>query len=266
MMAARMDDIQKIVEGRPTVQESPSSQGVRSVELVLFRLEDVAQEWYRSLCRGKPTDAAPLTWIAIEEMKIQRFVDGLVEPLFRAVAALDFNTYFAAVDCTQLIEMRTSESRVVKDRAKRAKTEGYQGRRDFSSCISSSSRQGGIASMAYQSQVSARGSNQPTSSAPLVATSSDYEASGSRGRGAVTSSQGRPSRSGRQSSIGRAQVRVYALTPKEAQTFNAVVSGTLSVYNMDARVLFDPGATHSFISPCFALRLGKDCVRREELS
>ncbi|XP_017974363.1 PREDICTED: uncharacterized protein LOC108661520 [Theobroma cacao] len=405
MMATRMEDIQRVVEGRPTVQESPSSQGqadhqhheeerghldislpdflklkpptfsgsdasekpqvfldkmekickalgcssVRSVELVAFQLEDVAQEWYSSLCRGRPTNATPLAWsefnvafldrflplsvrnararefetlvqtssmtvseydikftqlaryapylVSTEEMKIQRFVDGLVEPLFRAVASRDFTTYSAAVDRAQRIEMRTSESRAARDRAKRGKTEGYQGRRDFSSGGSSSSRQGpqrdsrlpqqgsdapganirvgqrtfssrrqqdsrqssqvirscdtcgrrhsgrcflttktcyGCGQpghirrdcpMAHQSPDSARGSTQPASSAPSVAVSSGREVSGSRGRGAGTSSQGRPSGSGHQSSIGRGQARVFALTQQEAQTSNAVVSG-----------------------------------------
>ncbi|WRX16228.1 zinc finger protein [Theobroma cacao] len=75
-------------------------------------------------------------------MKIQRFVDGLVEPLFRTVASQDFTTYSTAVDCAQHIEIRTSESRVAMDRGKRARTEGYQGRRYFSSGGLSSSRQG----------------------------------------------------------------------------------------------------------------------------
>ncbi|WRX28626.1 Reverse transcriptase [Theobroma cacao] len=154
--------------------------------------------------------------VAIEEIKIQRFVDGLVEPLFRAVASRDFNTYSIAVDYAQRIEMRTSESRAVRDRVQKAKTEGYQGRRDFSSGISSFSRQGpqrdsrlpqkgsDVTSVnvgpgkdcpiTHQSQGSACGTTQPTSSAPLVAASFDRKASGSRGRGVVTSSQGRTSR------------------------------------------------------------------------
>ncbi|WRX25513.1 Reverse transcriptase domain - like 10 [Theobroma cacao] len=33
--------------------------------------------------------------VSIEEMKIQRFMDGLVEPLFKVVASRDFNTYSA---------------------------------------------------------------------------------------------------------------------------------------------------------------------------
>ncbi|WRX23329.1 zinc finger protein [Theobroma cacao] len=274
--------------------------------------------------------------VSTEEMKIQRFVDGLVEPLFRAVASRDFTTYSAAVDRAQCIEMRTSESRAARDRAKRGKTEGYQSRRDFIGGGSSSNRQGpqrdsrfpqqgsdapganirvgqrtfssrrqqdsrqssqvirscdtcgrqhsgrcflttktcyGCGQpghirrdcpMAHQSPDSTRGSTQPASSAPSVAVSSGREVSGSRGRGAGTSSQGRPSGSGHQSSIGRGQARVFALTQQEAQTSNVVVSSILSVCNMNARVLFDPGATHSFISPCFASRLGRGRVRREE--
>ncbi|WRX31636.1 Retrotransposon gag domain - like 10 [Theobroma cacao] len=80
--------------------------------------------------------------VSTEEMKIQRFVDGLVEPLFRAAAYRDFTTFFVAVDCAQCIEMRTNESRAVRDRAKRARTKGYQGRRDFNSGGSSSNCQG----------------------------------------------------------------------------------------------------------------------------
>ncbi|WRX09991.1 Retrotransposon gag domain - like 7 [Theobroma cacao] len=127
---------------------------VRSMELVAFQLKDVAQEWYDSLRRGREFEALVQTQgmtvseydikftqlsryapylVSTKEMKIQRFVDGLVEPLFQAMASRDFNTYSAAVDCAQRIEMRTSESRVVRDRAKRVKIEGYQGHRDFSS-------------------------------------------------------------------------------------------------------------------------------------
>ncbi|WRX16502.1 Retrotransposon gag domain - like 10 [Theobroma cacao] len=194
MMVTRMEDIQRVVEGRPTAQESLSSQGQVDRQYREVEREDVAEEWYSSLCRGKPTDAAPLAWsefsvafldrflplsarnakarefktlvqtssmmvseydikftqlsryapylVSTEEMKIQRFVDGLVEPLFRVVASQDFTTYSTAVDCAQRIEMRTSESRAARDRAKRARTEGYQARKDFNSGGSSSSRQG----------------------------------------------------------------------------------------------------------------------------
>ncbi|EOY08454.1 DNA/RNA polymerases superfamily protein [Theobroma cacao] len=381
MMVTRMEDIQRVVEGRPTVQESHSSQGQADhqhheedrghLDISLPDFSSLSLQHFQGLMHRRNPRFSWIRWrkfvkpwdvlvfdfkltvseydikftqlacyapylVSTEEMKIQRFVDGLVEPLFRAVASQDFTTYSAAVDRAQRIEMRTSESRAARDRAKRGKIEGYQGRRDFSSGGSSSSRQGpqrdsrfpqqgsdapganirvgqrtfssrrqqdsrqssqvirscdtcgrrhsgrcflttktcyGCGQpghirrdcpMAHQSPDSARGSTQPASSAPSVAVSSGQEVSGSRGRGAGTSSQGRPSGSGHQSSIGRGQARVFALTQQEAQTSNAVVSSILSVCNMNARVLFDPGATHSFISPCFASRLGRGRVRREE--
>ena len=54
---------------------------------------------------------------------------------------------------------------------------------------------------------------------------------------------------------GRGQARVFTLTPQDAQASNAVVSCILSVCSLDARVLFDPGASYSFVSPIFALRM-----------
>ena len=45
-----------------------------------------------------------------------------------------------------------------------------------------------------------------------------------------------------------ARGRVYAMTSQEAQATPDVVTGTLSIFGDDARVLIDPGATHSFIS------------------
>ena len=45
------------------------------------------------------------------------------------------------------------------------------------------------------------------------------------------------------------------MTPQDAQASNAVVSVILSVCSLDARVLFDPGASHSFVSPFFASRM-----------
>jgi hypothetical protein len=46
--------------------------------------------------------------------------------------------------------------------------------------------------------------------------------------------------------------RVYALTPGDAAASNSVVSGTLPISFGRSFVLFDSGATHSFVSYCFA--------------
>ena len=46
------------------------------------------------------------------------------------------------------------------------------------------------------------------------------------------------------------------MTRQEAQTTPDVVKGTLSIFGDDARVLIDPGATHSFISREYVARVG----------
>ena len=55
----------------------------------------------------------------------------------------------------------------------------------------------------------------------------------------------------------RAQGRMNAITSQEARASNAVVEGTVCVSKNIARVLFDPGATHSFISSSFAAIINK---------
>ena len=57
---------------------------------------------------------------------------------------------------------------------------------------------------------------------------------------------------------GREPARVFALTRQDAQASNVVMTGTLSVCSHKAYVLFDPGSTHSYISPCFAKKLDRD--------
>ena len=51
---------------------------------------------------------------------------------------------------------------------------------------------------------------------------------------------------------------MFTLTRQDTQASNAVVTCILPIDSQDARVLFDSGATHSFISPFFATILGRD--------
>ena len=53
----------------------------------------------------------------------------------------------------------------------------------------------------------------------------------------------------------RSQAKVYALTQQEAQESNTIVVGTLLTENLNAKILFDPRATHSFISVNLACKL-----------
>jgi len=50
------------------------------------------------------------------------------------------------------------------------------------------------------------------------------------------------------------QARVDALTPGDAKTENEVATGTLPLFSGRAVVLFDSGATHSFISTSYVIR------------
>ena len=58
---------------------------------------------------------------------------------------------------------------------------------------------------------------------------------------------------GSQSSRPRAQARVFAMTQQEAAAAPEVITGMLSIFGRSARILIDPGATHSFVSESFAL-------------
>ena len=51
---------------------------------------------------------------------------------------------------------------------------------------------------------------------------------------------------------------MFAVDPQEAHASNTVVTGTFLIDKLKARVLFDSGATHSFISPYFANKLARD--------
>ena len=82
---------------------------------------------------------------------------------------------------------------------------------------------------------------------------------GSRMQGSNNVNRGGRGSGGRgQGQVGGVQARVFALTRQDAQASNAVVTGMLSICSQDACVLFDPGATHSFVSPIFASCLWSD--------
>ncbi|MQM08013.1 hypothetical protein Taro_040867 [Colocasia esculenta] len=64
----------------------------------------------------------------------------------------------------------------------------------------------------------------------------------------------------------RAPARVFALARDDAEQAEHVTEGTLSILGVYARVLFDTGATHSFISERFARQLAlESSVESEEL-
>ena len=75
---------------------------------------------------------------------------------------------------------------------------------------------------------------------------------GAPGRGPTTftrsggpAGRGQPSRG--QTGRPQTQARVFAVTQQEADVAPEVMTGTIQVFDSDAYVLIDPGATHSFI-------------------
>ena len=48
------------------------------------------------------------------------------------------------------------------------------------------------------------------------------------------------------------QGRVFVMTHRDTQATSDVVIGTLRIHTLFARVLIDPGSTHSFVSISFA--------------
>ncbi|XP_073224730.1 uncharacterized protein [Cicer arietinum] len=77
-------------------------------------------------------------------------------------------------------------------------------------------------------------------------------------KGSGTSQQGGRGFGGRgQVPAGRGHAHLFALTRRDAQTSNAIVTSILSICSRDAHFFFYHGATHSFVSSWFATRLGK---------
>ena len=65
-----------------------------------------------------------------------------------------------------------------------------------------------------------------------------------------------------QGGVGRGQARVFAIHQQDLkEAGNEVVTCMVLICSMEARVLFDSGATHSFIAPQLAKRVGKHAVR-----
>ena len=94
-----------------------------------------------------------------------------------------------------------------------------------------------------QRQFSAgRGQGQSQRRAPGRGPTTFTRPGGPAGRGQPSRGQmGRP----------QTQARVFAVTQQEADVAPEVMTGTIQVFDRDAYVLIDPGATHSFISAKF---------------
>ena len=77
-------------------------------------------------------------------------------------------------------------------------------------------------------------------------------------------SMGRGRGRGPQAGTSRVQGRVYAITPQAESTDQPVIQGTFFLSRLWARVLFDFGASHSFIVASVVIELGLEVETLEE--
>ena len=69
---------------------------------------------------------------------------------------------------------------------------------------------------------------------------------------------------GPQAGTSGVQGRVYAITPQAESTDQPVIQGTFLLSRLWARVLFDSGASHSFIAASVVIELGLEVETLEE--
>ena len=75
---------------------------------------------------------------------------------------------------------------------------------------------------------------------------------------------GRGKRRGPQAGTSGVQGRVYSITPPAESVDQPVIQGTFLLSRLWARVLFDYGASHSFIAASVVIELGLEIEALEE--
>ncbi|KAJ1431582.1 Retrotransposon gag domain [Sesbania bispinosa] len=231
-----------------------------------------------------------------EEMCVKRFIRGLREYIFRSVVGSNCSTFVEVLSLALQLEQRQKEKgNSGRDSRKKQRVEGSQSSHPSVGVGSvpgyqvqqrAVSQRGGSSGQSFgttQSRRSDQGRFSRTTfpqrhfgvtSTPCptcgrhhtgvyfgdsrAPSASVRQLGGSSGRGSgVAQQSGRGSGGRGQAQAGRGQARVFAITRQDAQASNAVVAGILCICSRDAHVLFDPGATHSFVSLSFATQLGK---------
>ncbi|XP_072959206.1 uncharacterized protein [Typha angustifolia] len=83
-----------------------------------------------------------------------------------------------------------------------------------------------------------------TTTTPAISGALGASTAANRGRGGARSRTSNKGRGGRTR-------RVFAMTEQDAEASNDVAIGTMTVFSHTAKIVFNPGATHSFISTSF---------------
>ncbi|XP_071900975.1 uncharacterized protein [Coffea arabica] len=209
--------------------------------------------------------------IATEQRRVRRFVQGLNVEIQESLAAVRIDTFADAVERAQRVGVA------------RAQVKSFQSKKRFAP---SSSREPtfGNAPPAKMGRGTSGVTNPGTPRGTLVRGTGTRNAGrrnngargGSNGRGQPrNSSQGgraiipqvqegttpnaRPNTSG--GSRPTVTARVYAIDDQPVPDSSEVVEGTLPIFHRLAKVLIDPGATHSFVDPSFMSGIDVQPVR-----
>ncbi|TXG69298.1 hypothetical protein EZV62_004233 [Acer yangbiense] len=218
------------------------------------------EEIFNSLSRHVPT------LVATETSRCRRFFEGLRPGIKSRLSILKLNVYADLVDRAMIAERYLVESQTVRDQHQKKKSGGsYKG--DYSKQGKQPQKQGnnGATQKRFGNE---SGSSQrvytPCQHCGKAHPGVCYRISGACfGCGQVghsvrdcpknRSTSNSTSTDGGQAKRQKVQGRVFAITQQDVDASNNVASGILSLFSRDAKVLFDPGATHSFISSKFAL-------------
>ncbi|TYK26572.1 putative Retrotransposon protein [Cucumis melo var. makuwa] len=267
------------------VMSCPQEQKVR---VAIFLLQKEAEGWWKSNV-ARRNDARTLDWQTfrgIFEEKCHRFKRGLHFEIRTPVTAIAKWTYFS-----QLVEtaLRVEQS-IVEEKSEMelsrgvSTTSGIRGREqrrftpgvNVSGCQDFKRRSGSkplrqmSTGSAYQRQ-SQRASSQSANSVARLQTGQESVASESRRtpcgveshaveQPRISAAAGKGTSGPRQKGVvGRPgqQGKVYTMTQQKAEDAPDVITGTILICNVPARVLLDPGAKHSFVSSMFLTKLNR---------
>ena len=179
-----------------------------------------------------------------EETKARRFEDGLKFRIKQGVVPFELTTFRVMVSKALLVEMGLNEARVDRDNNQKKRPRQREGtQRADTKALPKFSRSG-------------RSCEDKDCHWNIGACFScgqkGHRIAGCPQRKEVQTIPRIRGQSQGASQKLKIQGRVYSLTQQDANTSNAVVTGITPVSTTYAYALFDPGATHSFISTNFA--------------
>jgi hypothetical protein len=209
------------------------------------------------------------TLVAEEDSKARRFEEGLRPRIKTSVIAFELTTYRAVVNKALLIERGLNETQA--DREDRQKKKPRPTGPQSGQSSGGQAKRLGNQTTTGNAQSSCSRCGRSHAEKDCRWLSGACFACGQQGHKIADcpkkkEPQAAPTFAARQNNGNqgpRNQGRVYALTQQDANASNAVITGIIQVSSAYAYVLFDPGATHSFVSVVFAKKHNLESIPLE---